>query len=73
MPARAAPVCAMVGKPFLMSAAMFTIEPPWLLHRLLEDLAADDEAAGEVVAHHDVEALGADVGGQATGTGRRRC
>ena len=30
MPARAAPVCAMVGKPFLMSAAMFTIEPPWL-------------------------------------------
>ena len=28
MPARAAPVCAMLGKPFLMSAAMFTIEPP---------------------------------------------
>jgi hypothetical protein len=30
-----------------------------LLHRLGEDLAADDEAAGEIVAHHDVEALGA--------------
>src|SRR6266849_840898 len=28
IPARAAPVCAMLGKPFLMSAAMFTIEPP---------------------------------------------
>ena len=28
MPARAAPVCAMLGKPFRMSAAMFTIEPP---------------------------------------------
>ena len=28
MPARAAPVCAMLGKPFRMSAAMLTIEPP---------------------------------------------
>src|SRR4029079_5156037 len=34
-----------------------------LFHRPGEDLAADDEAAGEVVAYHDVEALGAHAGG----------
>jgi len=46
-----------------MSAAMFTIDAAVSFHRLREDLAADDEAAGEVVAHHHVETLGAHGGG----------
>ena len=67
MPARAAPEWPMPGMPPHMSAMMLTIAPPSQLaaavvveHPLGDALARHQEAAGQVVAHDRVPALGAD-------------
>ena len=63
----------MPGMPLRKSAVMLTIGAAVLLHALQEQLAHHQEAAGQVVGHHRVEAALADRHAAATGTARRRC
>ena len=63
MPARAAPVCAMLGKPLRMSAAMLTIEPPCFSIDWVKTSRLTMKPPVRLLRTTDVEALGAHGGG----------